>query len=45
MHMLLGVTYYAARKLYPGATVIARCEGGYIAFDTAQDYATWRRQK
>jgi hypothetical protein len=38
-------TYYAARKAAPWATVIAKVTGGYKAFESIQDYETWRNQK
>lgn len=29
----------------PWAAVIAKCDGGYMAFGTRDDYRRWRRQK
>ncbi len=34
----------AARRA-PWAAVIAKVEGGFIAFESTSDYATWRKQK
>ena len=32
-------------KAAPGAAVIVKVEGGWLAFDTVTDYDTWRKQK
>lgn len=37
-------SYYFARK-ENRFSVIAKCEGGYIAFDSMADYKIWRGQK
>lgn len=29
----------------PGAQVVVKVEGGWMAFDTEDDYETWRRQR
>lgn len=34
-----------AAKLCPWAAKIVKVEGGFIAFESVADYATWRRQK
>ena len=38
-------TYSAAKKAAPWATVIAKAEGGYHAFESLNDYLTWKAQK
>jgi len=38
-------SYRAARRAAPWAAIIARVEGGYIAFRTITDYQTWRGQR
>lgn len=38
-------TRYQARKAAPWAAVIARCEGGFYAFESVTDYDIWRRQR
>ena len=35
----------AAAKAAPWAAVIAKVDGGYMAFESQDDYRTWRRQK
>lgn len=39
------VSKYAARKLAPWAAVIATVDGGYMAFESREDWLTWRRQR
>lgn len=34
-----------AKKRCPWAAVIAKVDGGYHAFESWQDYQTWRKQK
>jgi hypothetical protein len=34
-----------ARKLAPWAEKVIRVEGGYLAFESAADYKTWKNQK
>jgi hypothetical protein len=34
-----------AAKRCPWAAIIAKVEGGFIAFESVTDYETWRRQK
>lgn len=34
-----------AARQYPGAARIVKVCGGYAAFDTLDDYRTWRNQK
>lgn len=34
-----------AKKLAPWAAVLAKCDGGYMAFESQADYRTWRGQK
>jgi hypothetical protein len=34
-----------ARKLAPWAAVIIKVEGGYLAFESAEEARIWRRQK
>lgn len=38
-------TRYAARKACPWASVIAKAEGGFWAFESATDYYIWRGQR
>ncbi len=35
----------AARKLCPWAAVITEVDGGYLCFESQDDYRTWRNQK
>jgi len=37
--------YRAAKRIAPWAAVIAKTFGGFIAFESVADYATWRKQK
>lgn len=34
-----------AERHYPEAEVIAKVDGGWMCFDTAEDYKTWKNQK
>lgn len=34
-----------AKRRAPWAAIIAKVDGGYLAFESAADYATWRHQK
>ena len=34
----------AARRC-PWAAVIAKCDGGFMAFESAADYRTWKGQR
>jgi hypothetical protein len=34
-----------AKRRCPWAAVIAKVEGGYLAFESINDYRTWRNQK
>lgn len=34
-----------AKRRAPWAAVIARADGGWWAFESVADYATWRRQR
>lgn len=34
-----------ARKLAPWAAKVTKVEGGYMAFESVADYATWKKQK
>ena len=38
-------TRYRARKECPWASVITRVIGGYICFESKQDYKIWKKQK
>lgn len=38
-------TRYAAKLAAPWAAVIAKCEGGYMAFESPDDYGIWCRQR
>ncbi len=38
-------SYREARKLYPFAAVIAKCEGGFMCFLTVTDWKIWKGQK
>jgi len=33
------------RRMYPGATIIAKVDGGHICFGSIALYRTWRNQK
>jgi hypothetical protein len=34
-----------ARKAAPWACVLAKVEGGYLAFESFADYRTWKNQR
>jgi hypothetical protein len=34
-----------AKRRAPWAEKIAKVEGGYMAFESSNDYATWKNQK
>ena len=34
-----------AREIAPWADKIVKAEGGYMAFESARDYGTWKKQK
>lgn len=36
---------YQAAKACPWASVIAKVVGGYMCFESVDEYETWRRQK
>jgi hypothetical protein len=38
-------TLKEARAKAPWAAKVVRVEGGYMAFESISDYATWRNQK
>lgn len=38
-------TRYAAQKAAPWAAVIAKCDAGYMAFESTDDYGAWCRQR
>lgn len=38
-------TLQAAKKAAPWAEKIVKVEGGYHAFESIQDYETWKKQK
>lgn len=38
-------SYATARRRCPWASVIAKVIGGYIAFESVEDYYTWRGQR
>lgn len=38
-------TRYQAKKGMPWAAVIAKVAGGYIGFESKDDYRTWKNQK
>ncbi|GAB0057456.1 hypothetical protein SIID45300_01784 [Candidatus Magnetaquicoccaceae bacterium FCR-1] len=38
-------TRYMAKKLAPWAAIIAKADGGYMAFESVTDYWTWKQQK
>lgn len=42
---LAGVTRKMAAEECPWAAIIKKVEGGYRAFESKQDYETWRNQK
>lgn len=35
----------AAKKLAPWAAKVVKVEGGFMAFESIQDYKTWKNQK
>lgn len=43
--MIQAATAAQARKLAPWAAALAKVDGGYMAFESLDDYATWKRQK
>lgn len=38
-------SYRAAKKQAPWAAIIAKVEGGYMAFESVNDYLIWKNQK
>jgi len=38
-------SYGTAKRHCPWAAIIARVEGGFMAFESIQDYKTWKGQK
>jgi len=38
-------TLTSAKRLAPWAARIAKVEGGYLAFESIEDYQTWTKQK
>ena len=38
-------TRQAASKQMPWACVIAKVQGGYLGFESAEDYHAWKKQK
>ena len=38
-------SYGTAKRRCPWAAIIARVEGGFMAFESIQDYKTWKGQK
>lgn len=32
------------KEEYPSAEVIKRCEGGWMVFETEEEYETWKKQ-
>ena len=38
-------TYNGARKRAPWAAVIARTYGGFIAFESVDDFLEWKKQQ
>lgn len=38
-------SYKAAKRLCPWASKIAKTEGGYMCFESVNDYYQWRQQK
>lgn len=43
--MIHAATAAQARKLAPWAAKVAKVDGGYMAFESVADYATWKAQK
>ena len=39
------VTRHSMRKRCPWAAVIARVEGGFVAFESRDDYRVWKNQR
>lgn len=37
-------TYTAAKTACPWASYIAKCAGGFMAFESHNDFRTWRNQ-
>lgn len=37
--------YYQARKSCPWASIIIKVDGGYRAFESRDDYKTYKKQK
>ena len=45
MEFIDAPNYRAARRAAPWAAVIARVEGGWLAFRLMPDYETWKHQR
>lgn len=43
--LCLGVSRKQAKAECPWACVIIQVEGGYICFESQDDYATWKAQR
>lgn len=41
--MVYTVTRRAARKLCPWASILAMVTGGFMCFESPEDYRTWRK--
>lgn len=38
-------TRYIAKKQMPWACIIAKVNGGFLGFESADDYQNWKKQK
>lgn len=45
MYFIVAETRYQAKKIATDATVIAKVCGGYMAFDSYQEYKIWTSQR
>jgi hypothetical protein len=43
--MIEANTRYMAKKECPWASVIAKVFGGFMAFESVEEYRTWKNQK
>ena len=37
--------YRQVKRVFPFAAKIVKVDGGYIAFETVEDYKRWKKQK
>lgn len=38
-------TKYLAKKMMPWACVIAKVNGGFLGFESSEEYKNWKQQK